>query len=111
LRKIEIRRYVTETGQDVFGEWLASLRDARARAKVAARIVRFGIGNFGDCRPLREGVWELRVDYGPGYRVYYAKIERACVLLLYGGEKRRQAADIERAVGYWNDYKRRTAKR
>ena len=107
---IEVLRYLTESGQDVFGEWLAGLRDARARAKVAARVARLAAENFGDCKPLREGVWELRVDWGPGYRVYYAMLERSCVLLLCGGDKRRQAADIRRAVEYWNDYKQRTAK-
>ena len=107
---VEVRRYVTETGKDVFGEWLAELKDARARAKVAARVARLATGNFGDCKALRDGVWELRIDWGPGYRVYYAMVERACVLLLCGGDKRRQAADIQRAVEYWNDYKQRTAK-
>ena len=107
---IEVRRYVTESGQDVFGEWMTGLKDARARAKVAARVARLAAGNFGDCRPLREGVWELRVDSGPGYRVYYGRIELTCVLLLCGGDKRRQAADIQRAVEYWNDYQLRTEK-
>jgi putative addiction module killer protein len=78
---------------------------------VAARVARLAAGNFGDCKPLREGVWELRVDWGPGYRVYYALVEQSCVLLLGGGDKRRQAADIRRAVEYWNDYQQRTAKR
>ena len=107
---MEVRRYLTESGQDIFGEWLAGLKDARARAKVAARVARLAVGNFGDCKPLREGVWELRVDWGPGYRVYYAMFERSRVLLLCGGDKRRQAADIQRAVEYWNNYQQRTAK-
>jgi putative addiction module killer protein len=107
---IEVRRYITATGKDVFGEWLASLKDARARAKVAARVARLAVGNFGDCRPLREGVWELRINWGPGYRVYYAMLERTCVLLLCGGDKRKQAADIKRAIEYWNDYQERMAK-
>lgn len=104
---IEVRRYVTESGRDVFGEWLADLNDARAKAKVAARIARLAAGNFGDCKPLRGGVWELRVDWGPGYRVYYAMVERACVLLLCGGDKRKQTAEIQRAIEYWEDYQRR----
>jgi len=68
---MEILRYVTEAGKDVFGEWLTILPDARAKAKVAARINRLAAGNFGDCKPLSDGVWELRVDWGAGYRVYY----------------------------------------
>src|SRR3954468_19415525 len=69
---MEIRRYLTDSGRDVVGEWLRSLRDPRARAKVATRIARLEAGNFGDCKPVGEGVWELRIDWGPGYRVYYA---------------------------------------
>jgi putative addiction module killer protein len=107
---IEIRRYLTESGKDVFGEWLQQLADERARAKIAVRVLRVGAGNFGDCKALREGVWELRIAWGPGYRVYFAKEGRSIVLLLCGGDKRRQSADIERAVGYWKDYKKRTRK-
>src|SRR5690606_22633347 len=62
---MEVRRYLTEPGKDVVGEWLATLKDARARAKVVARIARLEAGNFGDCKPVGEGVWELRVDWGP----------------------------------------------
>ena len=105
---IEVLRYVTESGEDVFGEWLAGLADSRARAKVAARIARLAAGNFGDSKSLREGVSELRIDWGPGYRVYFARVGRTVVLLLCGGDKRRQSVDIERAVSYWQDYKRRT---
>jgi putative addiction module killer protein len=105
---IEIRHYVTSSGTDIFQEWLDSLGDAKTEAKIAARITRLAAGNFGDCKPLSDGVWELRIDWGPGYRVYYALISRACVLLLCGGDKRKQSADISRAVGYWNDYQRRT---
>jgi putative addiction module killer protein len=105
---IEVLRYVTAVGKDVLGEWLASLDDARAAAKIAVRINRLAAGNFGDCKPLREGVWELRIDWGPGYRVYYAMAGKACVLLLCGGDKRKQSADIKRAIEYWQDYQQRT---
>jgi putative addiction module killer protein len=107
---VEIRHYLTASGKNVFEEWLDSLRDAKAEARIAARIARLTAGNFGDCRPVRDGVWELRIDWGPGYRVYYAMVGRACVLLLCGGDKRRQSAEINRAVEYWNDCKRRTEK-
>jgi putative addiction module killer protein len=107
---IEVRRYVTESGRDLIAEWLASLRDVQARAGIAARLARLAVGNFGDCKPLREGVWELRINWGPGYRVYYAMAEKTCVLLLCGGDKRKQSADIKKAVEYWNDYKRRTVR-
>jgi putative addiction module killer protein len=108
---IEIRHYADHNGQDVFDAWFASITDARTKAKIGARISRLAFGNFGDCRPLREGVWELRIDWGPGYRVYYSVVEKAVALLLCGGDKRRQSSDIERAIGYLKDYRRRTDKR
>ena len=107
---IEILRYVTSDGRDVFGEWLAKLQDARAQAKVAVRIDRVASGNFGDCKPLRDGVCELRVDWGPGYRIYYAMVGKTAVLLLAGGDKRKQSSDVERAIAYLNDYKKRNRK-
>lgn len=107
---MEVLRYVTESGTAVISEWLAGLRDKQARARIAARFLRLASGNFGDCKPLRDGVWEMRIDWGPGYRVYYAMAGKACVLLLCGGDKRKQAADIKRAVRYWEDYQRRTRK-
>ena len=102
---IEIRHYVNPVGKDVFDDWLTELADARAQAKIATRINRLAAGNFGDCKSLRQGLYELRVDWGPGYRVYYAMIGKACVLLLCGGDKRKQAADIERALEHLRDYK------
>jgi putative addiction module killer protein len=106
---IEIRRYVTRAGKDLIGDWLAGL-DARLRAKIATRIDRLSLGNFGDCKSLRQGVSELRIDWGPGYRIYYAMLGRTCVLLLCGGDKRKQASDINRAIECLHDYKERTRK-
>ncbi len=85
---IEIRHYVSRAGKGVFDDWLSQLADARAQAKIAARIDRLVLGNFGDCEPLGGGLWELRISWGPGYRLYYALIGRACVLLLCGGDKK-----------------------
>jgi putative addiction module killer protein len=104
---VDIRHYLTASGVDLFQTWLDSLQDAKTEAKIAVRIARLAAGNFGDCKPLQEGVWELRIDWGPGYRVYYGMTGRTCVLLLCGGDKRRQAADIHRAVDCWKDFKRR----
>ena len=67
---MDIRRYLTEAGRDVFGEWLAGLKDARTKAKIVARIDRLAVGNFGDCKALGGGLLELKIDCGPGYRVY-----------------------------------------
>jgi putative addiction module killer protein len=103
-----VLRYVTESGRDLVRDWLDELHDARAAARIVMRMDRLANGNFGDCRPLQDGVWELRIDYGPGYRVYYAMVGRVCVLLLCGGDKRKQASDISRAIGCLQDYKRRT---
>jgi putative addiction module killer protein len=105
---IELRRYLTRTGRDVFGQWLAGLNDNRTRAKIIAQIDRLQAGNFGDCKSLRGGLFELRIDWGPGYRVYYAMIGRTCVLLLCGGDKRKQSTDIKRAAEYLKDYLERT---
>src|SRR5437016_161056 len=100
---LEILHYVAADRTDVFGDWLSGLRDKRAAAKTAVRIDRMVAGNFGDCKRLRDGISELRIDWGPGYRVYFAMIGEIRVLLLCGGTKRRQSADIARAINYWND--------
>ena len=105
---IEIRRYVTRTGKDVFGDWLSRLADTQAKARILVRIDRLAVGNFGDSKPLRGGISELRIDWGPGYRVYYALVGRTCVLLLCGGDKRKQSTDIQRAIEYLRDYHERT---
>jgi putative addiction module killer protein len=107
---MELLRYVTESGRDVFREWLDALHDARAVTRIVMRTDRLADGNFGDCKPLREGLWELRIDYGPGYRVYYARVGQTCLLLLCGGDKRKQSSDIERTIDYLKDYKRRIGK-
>jgi len=106
---IEIRHYISRAGEDIFDDWLTHLADARAQAKIAIRINRLAVGNFGDSKSLGHGLRELRIDWGPGYRVYYAMTGRECVLLLCGGDKRRQSADIERALQYLKDYRERTA--
>jgi putative addiction module killer protein len=88
---IEIRQ--TET----FARWFATLRDSRARMRIQARIRRLAVGNPGDVRPVGEGVSELRIDYGHGYRVYYVRHGDAYIVLLAGGDKRTQDRDIETA--------------
>jgi putative addiction module killer protein len=102
---IEVRRYVTTDGTDVVGDWLRSLPDASARARILVRLNRLAAGNFGDCKSVGSGVSELRIDYGPGYRVYFSRVGRSIVLLLCGGDKRRQSADIARAVSYLRQFR------
>lgn len=89
---IEIRK------TDVFAEWLDSLRDIRARARILVRIERLAVGNPGDVKPVAEGVSELRINYGPGYRVYFIMRGRELVILLAGGDKSTQDRDIKAAL-------------
>ena len=105
---IEVRHYINRSGKDVFDDWHSQLTDVRTQAKIAARINRITAGNFGDCKSVGHGIYELRIDWGPGYRVYYATIGQSIVLLLCGGDKRTQVADIARAEAYLSDYKVRT---
>lgn len=102
-----IRRYLTPDGRDVTGEWLASLKDRRARPRIQARFDRLEAGNPGDCRSVREGVQELRIDYGPGYRVYFCMMGKTIVLLLCGGDKSSQQSDIEQAIANKKDHEGR----
>ena len=89
---IEIRK------TDTFAKWIDSVRDVRARARILVRLERLSLGNPGDVRPVGEGVSELRIDYGPGYRVYYKKAGQKIVILLAGGDKRTQDKDIKTAL-------------
>jgi putative addiction module killer protein len=89
---IEIRK------TEIFAKWLDGLNDIRARARILVRIERLAAGNPGDVKPVGEGVSELRIDYGPGYRVYYKKQRQKVVILLAGGEKTTQAKDIKTAL-------------
>ena len=103
----EIRHYLTPEQRDIYLEWHRKLRDLKARITIDRRIYRIELGNFGDHRFCRDGVWELRIDVGPGYRVYYALAGKQVVLLLCGGDKGTQQSDIARACEYWQDWQRR----
>ena len=87
-----------------FADWLAELKDMRAAGIIRARINRLRLGNFGDCRSVAGGVEELRIDFGPGYRVYFGRRGSALVVLLCGGPKRTQARDIATAHKYWKEH-------
>ena len=104
----EIRHYLTAAGIDPFLEWFDALRDRHAQARVRARLDRLKRGLLGDCEPVGEGVSELRIDWGPGYRVYFARAGTELVLLLLGGDKRKQQTNIKQAKEYWHDYQERT---
>ncbi|MEI7696082.1 MAG: type II toxin-antitoxin system RelE/ParE family toxin [Chlorobium sp.] len=81
-----------------FAKWIDSLQDIRARARIQARIERLAMGNPGDAKPVGEGISEMRIDYGPGYRVYYIQHERSVIILLAGGDKSTQPRDIKAAL-------------
>lgn len=102
-----IRNYVDSAGKDVLFEWQRKLSDSIAKMSIDRRIYRLEQGNFGDHKFCRDGVWELRVDVGAGYRVYYAVEGNAIILLLCAGDKRTQDTDISRASDYWQDWQRR----
>lgn len=100
----EIRRYIAPDGKVPFGEWLDSLRDRKAKAKIKERLKRVSLGNLGDYKSVGKAVFELRIDYGSGYRVYFGQIGLTIVLLLLGGDKSTQEQDIRKAQEYWADY-------
>ena len=103
----EIRHSLAEDGKDVYLDWLKQVPAFTAKKQLMERINGGELGNFGDHKFCRDGVWEMRLDIGAGYRVYYAQAGSQVVLLLCGGDKRSQDADIVRAVQYWQDWQRR----
>ena len=104
-----VLHYEDEAGRDLLAVWLNGLRDQQASARIAARIQRLELGLFGDCKPLDAGVWELKIDCGAGYRVYYAQSGKTLILLLAGGDKRTQKTDIAEAKRRWQNWQRRQA--
>ncbi len=96
--------YEDETGKEPFTEWLYGLRDAVGRKRILVRLTRLEQGNYGDCEPVGEGLSELRLFFGPGYRVYFGEHGGEIVVLLCGGDKGTQSKDIERAKAYWKEY-------
>ena len=104
---IEVFRYQTEEGAEPMTDWLLSLRDKQAQAKIRVRLKRLEAGNFGDCDPVGDDVLELREHLGAGYRVYFGRHGQTVVILLCGGAKKSQATDIKTAKEYWQDWKRR----
>ena len=108
MPKMEVVQYETEEGEVPFAGWFDGL-DTQAALKVRTALARIEAGNLGDVKPVGEGVSERRLTFGPGYRVYFGQDGDTLVILLTGGTKKRQSKDIERAKGFWADYKRRKA--
>lgn len=107
LKKKTVVIYATKNGREPFSEWLNSLKDKIIRARIRNRISRFELGNFGDCEPVGDGVFELRLFFGPGFRVYFAEYENTTIILLCGGDKKTQNRDILKAKEYWKEFKER----
>jgi putative addiction module killer protein len=103
---LDIRYYIAPDGQSPFERWFAGL-DPAARATVTTAIVRLGQGNLSNVKGVGEGVLEYRINFGPGYRVYFGRDGETLVILLSGGTKQRQQRDIASAIGMWADYRRR----
>lgn len=103
-RPKKIKTYVRANGKSPFEDWVSSLRDKSAKAKIFTRIDRMKFGNFGDCKSVGQGVFELRVHFGPGYRVYFGLVGSEVVLLLVGGDKASQPKDISLAQRYWKEF-------
>ena len=103
--EIGIEIYETRAGKSSFLDWIERFKETHTRAKILTRLDRLKLGNFGDCKSIGEGVYELRIHYGPGIRVYYSKIGRKIILLLCGGEKGSQRRDIKNAQAFLKDYK------
>jgi putative addiction module killer protein len=104
---MDIRIYTDAIGRAPFEDWLNALKDVQGRARIRARLARLQAGNFGDCKPLRDGVQELRIDHGPGYRVYLSRQGSVLVLLLCGSDKSEQDKSIKQALAYLTDWKKR----
>ena len=104
----DVRTYETQDGRVPFNDWLAGCKDTKARAIIRNRIDRLYLGLLGDCKSVGNGVSELRIAYGPGYRVYFGQEGQRTILLLCGGDKGPQKQDIAKAKAYWQDYRSRS---
>ena len=101
----ELQFYQTPNAREPFTEWFESIQNQETRDRIQKRLDRLALGNFGDCRTVGGGVFELRIHFGAGYRVYFGEVDNTIVLLLCGGDKSSQTRDIERARNYWLEYK------
>ena len=105
--KLSVVHYVTEAGKDRYQAWIERLKDKVAKAAITRRVIRIELGDLGDYKRIGDGLSELRIDVGPGYRVYYGSVETTIVVLLIAGTKGTQERDIVRAKTYWQDFQQR----
>ena len=102
--RYELKSLVLDSGRCPFEEWMEGLRDLKGVAIVRTRLDRVTLGNLGNCRSLKGGMWELKIDFGPGYRVYYGMHRERIILLLGGGDKSSQDRDIREARSNWQSF-------
>ena len=105
--ELDVRVYARSDGSEPYTRWLRAVRDGPTRYRIRQRIARIRLGNLGDFRSVGEGVQELRIPTGPGFRAYFGRPNDSIMILLCGGDKRTQWRDIERAHDYWRDYRSR----
>lgn len=101
----KLKEYKTWEGKKPFSEWLNKLKDRKARAIIRARLNRIQLGNFGDCKSIGKGLFEFRIHFGSGYRVYFGQEGEDIIILFFGGDKGSQKKDILKALTFWEDYK------
>lgn len=102
--KIKIEVLIDKKGDSPFKNWLTTIKDQKIRQRILTRLDRLELGNFGDCKSVGKGVFELRLDFGPGYRIYFAQKGKTIVILILGGDKSSQKKDIEKAIILWSEY-------
>ncbi len=105
IKTKDIKYYVTEDGHEPYIKWFKGIKNLKGRALIKTRLNRVRSSNFGDYKPVKDGVYELRIHYGPGYRIYYGLDGDSLVILLCGGLKGTQSKDIKKALQYWDAYK------
>ncbi len=103
-----LRNYASPAGKIPFLEWLNGLKDPTTRLRIRRRLDRLALGNMGDCKSVGEGVSELRLAFGPGYRIYFAEYDEVIIILLCAGDKGSQTKDIKTAKAYWHELKERS---
>jgi len=104
-KKKILKVYQDENGKEPFIEWMESIKDVKTRDRIFTRLDRLEVDNPGDHSPVGSGVFELRLHFGPGYRIYYGEDGDVLVILLIGGDKKTQSQDIKKAMVYWKNYK------
>lgn len=107
MEKFRIVEYETKDGKRPFKQWIDKIRGMRTQARIFRYIRGLSLGNFNNCKSLGAGIHELKIDFGPGYRVYFGNERKTIIILLCGGSKKNQDKDIQTAQGYWAEYKKR----